>query len=1418
MKILTKKLNVTGKKFIAKLEIPKKADSNEPKGNFGFYKAPIDHETGRPLLYEIDERGKTYYKPLDIFQFGVLNSELKNGDYYLLTLDTDIQEKSDKNKFGIVIKNIDLLDQLDIQDTVDKLKSNFLEKRHKVNKSTKSQLKNDETKTPQGLIQFINQQNSDYNSPESSQNIANSLNSLSSDIYTDSKRFIYELLQNADDSSNNSGKLEVLIQTKGEYLTISHNGEKFSSIDIESICSVGDGNKKGDDKKTGFKGIGFKSVFSHSTNVSIITGDYCFRFDKTYWDNYWKKGWGNKKDWLTQREAKNKEAIVKMPWQIIPIWSEVDSQFSHLKEYNVSTVVKLDSMIDNIEEDLKELFSDTQILLFLRSKEVSITIDCGEKFTVEKVHDNEVLILKKDGDKISEWLFKSFDFEVDQDARNQMENDNRIPKKLREATNTEISFALKLEEGVITKVDSKDSLVFTYLPTSVNLNFPFLVNANFLTDAGRQNLHQDLFWNKWIFKHIPLKLFSWLEELGNSDYKHEVLRIIPNNLSNQGVLGTSFNKGFEEGLSKSIFIPVENQLLNPSEVIYDQSGITEFLPKELIVDFINSDEDKEYTLDSFTTIDHPIQVMRNIGIKIFSIDDNEKLFKSSIFKEQHKLEDNFDLLSFLQGKSSEQKDDNNEWDLTLKKTTFIFDENENLKTPEAVYFPSDEFSSEDFNNRIPIIHQDVMSKINGSYSVKQWLTKLGVSLPSDIALIEKTIINSPDFVTKENAIKIGQFLFQAFKNGSLKENHLSDLNKLNILTTKGNILPASETYLCDEYKPEFSLEKEFEGDFYVSFDYVENNVDLTYWKAFFEEIGISQNIRWNKEILSKSEISNRLDYTKVKEIFKDFESKDYFYTAYYSGNVYSYNPRTITVHNFSFMDKACRSYESSKLYWSRVFEQEFELNNNITSRGSCGFHHNVGRSYKKNFNYFKWILTNLKVFPSSLNTLERADTLYINNPEIINIASNYLPILDYDGILDEEWKDILPLKKSLDLDDYLEILKKVKYEEFSNKEILQQTKKIIAKVYSKIAENYLGYKDRLIEFGKNNKLLSIDNTFIESKDLSIVLADGFKAPNLAFTLKDEKVYELLELFGVNVIKDISAKISSSRIKIEAMRHQLVHLLPHLTTLRMEGKANANWIEEYEKLSQLINEFNFYQTEEIVLTYGNDEDTQERSSWVEKEDKNFYWTGDWSRPRILAGLVEPLAKLLKLNKSDATHLQILLPDSFEDGMEYLKEIFGKEVIDKIPEEYLHPKTSGKVSHNAPVTGGGYDSKRADIGNKGELFVYKELKKIYQDKYETDIAETDKGFKISDKVDVTWKNIGGVESGADHDFVIEEEGGKIYMDSKATVFSESREFAEFKLTPNEYRRMSNSERYMVARVTEVESNPQLKLIGISIEKLN
>jgi len=140
-------------------------------------------------------------------------------------------------------------------------------------------------------IEQLYQSNTNYTNPNQVMNQTESLKSLSSDLYTDSKRFIYELLQNADDSAIEGENVDVNIKLFDDVLVLAHTGKAFTDRDIQGLCSINNGTKKSDTTKTGYKGIGFKSVFGQSNQVTIFTDNEYFKFDASY-DFNWKEEWG----------------------------------------------------------------------------------------------------------------------------------------------------------------------------------------------------------------------------------------------------------------------------------------------------------------------------------------------------------------------------------------------------------------------------------------------------------------------------------------------------------------------------------------------------------------------------------------------------------------------------------------------------------------------------------------------------------------------------------------------------------------------------------------------------------------------------------------------------------------------------------------------------------------------------------------------------------------------------------------------------------------------------------------------------------------------------------------------------------------------------------------------------------------------
>ena len=117
-----------------------------------------------------------------------------------------------------------------------------------------------------------------HTSPATNSSIANLLDEVGLNMYSSPERMFFEMIQNADDSAAENGVI-INIDKTDNYLIFTHNGFHFNKSDFESIISAAKSTKtsKG---KTGYKGIGFKSVFTNSQQVYVNSGGYHFLFDK----------------------------------------------------------------------------------------------------------------------------------------------------------------------------------------------------------------------------------------------------------------------------------------------------------------------------------------------------------------------------------------------------------------------------------------------------------------------------------------------------------------------------------------------------------------------------------------------------------------------------------------------------------------------------------------------------------------------------------------------------------------------------------------------------------------------------------------------------------------------------------------------------------------------------------------------------------------------------------------------------------------------------------------------------------------------------------------------------------------------------------------------------------------------------------
>lgn len=438
-------------------------------------------------------------------------------------------------------------------------------------------------------------------------NTVNALHNIMDDLYTNADdRFVYELLQNADDQPQEGKTVSVFMQLQENHLLFMHNGRPFDKDDVDSICSIGSSTKRNSKEKIGYKGIGFKSVFTGSDTVIVNSGNFSFAFDK-YSPLY------------------NDANIESIPWQLKPIWQE---KYRYPKEVRdnecfwkapVGISLNIDSdRVEYFDSSIRKILSNPLFLLFL--KNVSLfRFNCKAKeLKIAKDEDDNIIHIKENDKIISSWIKTDYVIEIPQDIRDAMQNDRNVPQKMKEATKTQISFAANITDEEIKQINN--SVLYAYLPTTVNdFKFNFIVNADFLLAANREQLHTKKTWNRYLFQQIGKLLVEWGKSI--SAFSSTYLNVfptkeLPEEETGHLTLSSDFNRAYKSALESEAFIlNHKNELARQDEIIVDKTGLSEIIGADLFCQLL----DTKKCLPS-NNIDNKIleeDIFENIGLLRF---------------------------------------------------------------------------------------------------------------------------------------------------------------------------------------------------------------------------------------------------------------------------------------------------------------------------------------------------------------------------------------------------------------------------------------------------------------------------------------------------------------------------------------------------------------------------------------------------------------------------------------------------------------------------------------------------------------------------------------------------------------------------------------------------------------------------------
>lgn len=523
----------------------------------GFFNDLINPVSLKKLRYpefddvEVNNKNVSFYIPNA--------SNLIDGHYYKIDLEYADSLKRKNNPYSLQVLSVANLNQTDVKNhllgnTNEDLLKNVFKVRYYI--------ENDLAK--QHIKQRFERRTKD---PDGNKIIANLMLEIGAGMYSSKQRMIFELLQNADDAPGKE-KVEFHIDVNGDYFFVMHDGSPFNKDDINAITSAAQSTKKKDKKKTGYKGIGFKSVFTNSTEVWLKSSGYQFaflrnspifkNFDNFYFssDRYKKHPEFIEEDKILYAEQREYfDSTTDIPWQIIPIWQEslpsefTDSNFNNFNnpvqfalKVGTNNIYSEDGFLNAVDNIVKK----PQFLLFLRNtskfrspkNRVTVTREdvdniikiektiveyAGEKSTYHKSNYNYVKISYPDI-VVSNESFSKYNIDLKKSTKiiNKREvyefvdlnNEliETIPPKLATVDETEISFGIRISnnkinaEGGYSNNSYEYSSLYTYLPMEdKRFKLPFLVNADFIPDSRRESLQGDNPWNKYIMIKVAEK-------------------------------------------------------------------------------------------------------------------------------------------------------------------------------------------------------------------------------------------------------------------------------------------------------------------------------------------------------------------------------------------------------------------------------------------------------------------------------------------------------------------------------------------------------------------------------------------------------------------------------------------------------------------------------------------------------------------------------------------------------------------------------------------------------------------------------------------------------------------------------------------------------------------------------------------------
>ncbi|GFF32149.1 conserved hypothetical protein [Aspergillus udagawae] len=310
--------------------------------------------------------------------------------------------------------------------------------------------------------------------------IGSSVITLAKNLYNSTARFVFELLQNADDNSYNVAKSTstdpfVSFSVYNRRIVVECNEDGFTHENLVAICNVGKSSKIGAQGYIGEKGIGFKSVFMVAWKVHIQSRDLSFSFRHKMGDS----GMG-----MISPVWEESQEVLPHPLTRITLFLHENGSAEDLARQRETTLQQFRELKATFLLFMKNLRRIEVKICDSLDKEVSHTT-----FSMRYLDEGRVALKQETAQDGELQERTQFYHTAKLTASNIPKSENReytdVELSKKAYSETSIILAFPLTHDSVPIIEPQE--IFAFLPIR-NMGLPFVIQADFVTDASRQDI------------------------------------------------------------------------------------------------------------------------------------------------------------------------------------------------------------------------------------------------------------------------------------------------------------------------------------------------------------------------------------------------------------------------------------------------------------------------------------------------------------------------------------------------------------------------------------------------------------------------------------------------------------------------------------------------------------------------------------------------------------------------------------------------------------------------------------------------------------------------------------------------------------------------------------------------------------------